>query len=227
MYTIEGLIKQIQREAEREEFPLDIATYREYNKNPTEPILYFGNLKSTICFFGRDLGRDEVRTGQPLIGAAGSLVRRGFFKALYRRNPHSEEELFSIKNHVILTNTVPYKPPENKAYSLKIKQRFRPFIEQLLVIFWRGNQIITLGTEAFKWFQEYADDREEFEAFWHQGDSRYEKSINLTISAKDEEGNIHQKPVTIYPLPHPSPLNQKYYQRFPLLLENTLSRLAF
>lgn len=42
-----------------------------------------------------------------------------------------------------------------------------------------------------------------------------------------DKGKTYQKNVTIYPLPHPSPLNQKYYNRFPSMLENTLSRLAF
>lgn len=226
MSTIEELINQIQKEAQREEFPIDISVYENYQKDPTKPILYYGNLKSNICFFGRDLGRDEVKAGQPLIGAAGQLVRQGFYKAIYRKELSEEDKLESIKERLILTNTVPYKPPENKAYPMKVKKRFRPFIEQLLIIHWQGTQIITLGTEAFKWFENYSS-KEEFNNFWNQGDRRYESSLNLTISTITEEGKTYQKNVTIYPLPHPSPLNQKYYNRFPFMLENTLSRLAF
>ncbi|BAQ65137.1 uracil-DNA glycosylase family protein [Geminocystis sp. NIES-3709] len=226
MLTIENLIDQIQKEAEKEEFPIDIPVYESAKKNPNKPILYFGNLKSNICFFGRDLGKDEVIAGQPLIGAAGKLVRQGFYKAIYRENTEDKQKLEGIKDRLILTNTVPYKPPENKAYTLKVKNRFRPFIEKFLVLYWQGNQIITLGTEAFKWFQIYST-KEDFNTFWEQGDRRYQQSLKITLTAIDEEGNIHQKPLSIFPLPHPSPLNQKYYNRFPAMLQYTLSQIEF
>jgi uracil-DNA glycosylase len=226
MSTIENLIDQIQKEAQRAEFPLDIPVYESVKKEPTKPILYFGNLKSNICFFGRDLGRDEVIAGQPLIGASGVLVRQGFYQAIYGENTEDKEKLQSIKDRLILTNTVPYKPPENKAYGVKVKNRFRPFMEQFFVLYWQGNQVITLGTEAFKWFQNYST-KEEFNTFWEQGDRRYQKSLQITLTARDEEGKIHKKPLSIFPLPHPSPLNQKYYTRFPAMLKYTLSQIEF
>lgn len=226
MATIENLINQIQKEAQREEIPLDIPVYESAKKDPTKPILYFGNLKSNICFFGRDLGRDEVMAGQPLIGAAGKLVRQGFYKAIYKEETDDRTKLESIKDRLILTNTVPYKPPENKAYSVKVKKRFRPFIEQFLVIHWQGNQIITLGTEGFKWFENYST-KEDFNEFWVQGDRRYQQSLNITMTTIDEEGKTHEKKVAIFPLPHPSPLNQKYYNRFPAMLQYTLSQIEF
>ena len=226
MSSIEQLIQQIQVEAEREEFPLDIPIYESAKKNPHHPILYFGNLNSNICFFGRDLGKDEVMAGQPLIGAAGTLVRKGFYQAIYQEETDDRAKLESIKDRLILTNTVPYKPPGNKAYTKKVKKRFRPFIEQLLVNHWQGTQIITLGTEAFKWFENYSS-KEEFNNFWSQGDSRYESSLNLNLSSEKTNGKKFDKQVTIYPLPHPSPLNQKYYYKFPSMLQNTISRLAF
>lgn len=51
MQPIENLIDQIQKEAQREEFPIDIPVYKNCEKDPTKPILYYGNLKSNICFF--------------------------------------------------------------------------------------------------------------------------------------------------------------------------------
>ena len=226
MSSIEELIKQIQIEAEREVFPIDIPIYKSAKKNPYQPILYFGNLNSNICFFGRDLGKDEVIAGQPLIGAAGTLVRQGFYQAIYKKETDDRAKLESIKDRLILTNTVPYKPPGNKAYTQKVKKRFRPFIEQLLVNHWQGTQIITLGTEAFKWFENYSS-KEEFNKFWSQGDSRYETSLNINLTAEKANGQKSKKQVTLYPLPHPSPLNQKYYYKFPSMLQNTISRLAF
>lgn len=224
--SIENLIKQIQQEAEKGDIPIDISVYQSAKKEPTKPILYFGNLKSNICFFGRDLGRDEVFAGQPLIGAAGTLVRQGFYQAIYNETTTDKKKLESIKDRLILTNTVPYKPPENKAYSMKVKKRFRLYIEQLLVIYWQGKQIITLGTEAFKWFGYYRT-KEEFDAFWARGDARYESQLDLTLTALDSQGKTHEKQVTIYPLPHPSPLNQRYYYKFPKMFQNTLSKLEF
>jgi uracil-DNA glycosylase family 4 len=226
MSTIEKLIEQIQAEAEREEFPIDTPVYESVHKNPHQPILYFGNLNSNICFFGRDLGRDEVIAGQPLIGAAGQLVRQGFYRAIHHIDTEDQDKLASIKERLILTNTVPYKPPGNKAYTKKVKERFRPFIEQLLVNYWQGNQIITLGTEAFKWFENY-NSKEKFTDFWSQGDSRYQSSLTVNLTAHNSDGKIQKKKVTIYPLPHPSPLNQKYYYKFPQMLQDSLSRLAF
>lgn len=223
--SVENLINSIEQEAKKEEFPIDIPIYKSAKKEPTKPILYFGNLKSNICFFGRDLGRDEVIAGQPLIGAAGTLVRQGFYSAIHKKTTTNKAELESIKDRLILTNTVPYKPPENKAYTMKVKNRFRPYIEQLLVIYWEGKQIITLGTEAFKWFQSYSN-KEEFDNFWARKD-RYSAKFNLTLTALDSEGKTHKKQVTIYPLPHPSPLNQKYYNLFPSMFQHTLSQLEF
>ncbi|MBF2056711.1 MAG: uracil-DNA glycosylase [Cyanobacterium sp. T60_A2020_053] len=224
--TLEELIQDIEKEAKREEFPLDLAIYQSAKKEATKPILYYGNLKSNICFFGRDLGRDEVMAGQPLIGQAGTLVRQVFYQAIHREKTNEQSKLNTIAERAILTNTVPYKPPENKAYSVKVKKRFRPFIEQFLTIHWQGNQIITLGTEAFKWYQNYSD-KETFNNFWSNADQRYHQSIEVNLIATDKVGKSYQKKVTIYPLPHPSPLNQRYYNLFPAMLQARLSQLAF
>ena len=92
-------------------------------KDPTKPILYYGNLKSNVCFFGRDLGRDEVMAGQPLIGASGTLVRQGFYRAIYKENTSDRDKLMAVCDRLLLTNTVPYKPPENKAYGVRVKKK--------------------------------------------------------------------------------------------------------
>ncbi len=226
MSTIEKLISQIKTEAQKEEFPVDIDVYKSADKDPNEPILYYGNLESNICFLARDLGRDEVIAGQPLIGASGQLVRQGFYQAIHQEKTEDKTKLDSIKDRLILTNTVPYKPPGNKAYLQKVKKRFRPFIAQLLVCYWQGTQIITLGTEAFKWFKDYST-KEEIEQFWSQGDSRYQSSLQVNLTAKNDDGETKNKLVTVYPLPHPSPLNQKYYNKFPHMLQNTISQLDF
>ena len=85
---------------------------------------------------------------------------------------------------VLLTNTVPFKPPGNKAYSSAVKERFRPFLAELLVQHWQGDRVITLGTEAFQWFAPYETEPGAFDAFWKRED-RYEAEIPCTIELHD------------------------------------------
>ncbi|ACK67983.1 Uracil-DNA glycosylase superfamily [Rippkaea orientalis PCC 8801] len=225
MSDINTLITQIYQEAQREPFPIDTPVYEAAKKDPTQPILYAGNLNSQICFFGRDLGRDEVHAGQPLIGAAGTLVRRGFYWAMHQKQAKTPAELQTVCDRLLLTNTVPYKPPGNKAYSVAVKERFRPFIEQLLVIHWQGDQLITLGTEAFKWFSPYGK-KGELDQFFQRSD-RYSAKLAVTLEATDEFQLRHQRQIMLMPLPHPSPLNQRYYGQFPQMLQQRLNEFEF
>lgn len=223
MPDIIQLLSEIQQEAERASFPIDDPVYLAAGLKPTQPILYAGNLNSQLCFFARDLGKDEVHASQPLIGAAGKLVRSGLYRAITQQTPTKSTDLRVILDHVLLTNTVPYKPPGNKAYSQAIKKRFRPFVERLLVLHWQGSKIITLGNEAFNWFTPYSE--KGVLADFFQRSDRYSASIEVNIVVKDSAGNLQQKLVTLMPLPHPSPLNQKYYSQFPQLLQERLTAI--
>ena len=226
MPDLDILISQVQQEAEREEFPIDVPVYKSAGIQPTEPILYAGNLASPLCFFGRDLGKDEVLARQPLIGASGTMVRQGFYYSVYQKKAPSRKELDNTTiERVLLANTVPYKPPGNKAYLVKVKKRFRPFLEQLFVFHWQGNQMITLGTEAFKWFATYGT-KGELDSFYRSED-RFENKLTVNISATDDSGTSHTKVLTLLPLPHPSPLNQKYYAAFPKMLQQRLAQVEF
>lgn len=227
MPDIDTLIAQVQQEAEREEFPIDIPVYQSANLKPTKPILYGGNLHSPLCFFGRDLGKDEVIAQQPLIGASGTMVRKGFYYSIYQQKAPTRKDLDETTiERVLLSNTVPYKPPGNKAYLIKVKKRFRPFLEQLFVFHWQGNQFITLGTEAFKWFSPYAA-KGELDKFFAQDERRYEDKLMVKLTARDNSGMTHTKAITLLPLPHPSPLNQKYYAAFPKMLQQRLAQVEF
>jgi len=227
MPDIETLITQVQEEAQREEFPIDVPIYKSANLEPTKPILYGGNLHSPLCFFGRDLGKDEVIAQQPLIGASGTMVRKGFYYSIHQQKAPTRKDLDETTiERVLLSNTVPYKPPGNKAYLVKVKKRFRPFLEQLFVFHWQGDQFITLGTEAFKWFATYGA-KGELDSFFRQGDARYEDKLTVNLTATDDAGMTHAKAVTLLPLPHPSPLNQKYYAAFPEMLQKRLAQVEF
>lgn len=224
MSDINQLIAQIHSEAQREPFPVDEPVYQGAGLDSKMPIVYAGNIKSQLCFFARDLGKDEVRARQPLYGAAGRLVRQGLYRALYHTEPKDNTDLQAILEHVILTNTVPYKPPGNKAYSEAVKKRFRPFLERLLVFHWQGSRIITLGNEAFKWFSPYAPTG--IVAKFFEKSDRYSASLTITLIATDDQGKKQERPVTLSPLPHPSPLNQQYYAQFPQMLEQRLASIS-
>ncbi|TVQ46405.1 MAG: uracil-DNA glycosylase [Gloeocapsa sp. DLM2.Bin57] len=225
MSNLETLLTSIQQEAKKTSFPIDIPVYTSVGKEPTYPILSKGNLNSSICFLGRDLGKDEVLANQPLYGASGTLVRQGLYQAIYGHAAANKQELEIVCQRVLLTNTVPYKPPGNKAYTQKVKERFRPFLERLLLLYWQGNQIITLGNEAFKWFSPYGKPGE-INQFFSQSD-RYQQQLKIYLTATDEEGRKQQRQITLLPLPHPSPLNQRYYAQFPRLLQERLNQCEF
>jgi uracil-DNA glycosylase len=216
MRSIEALIEAVREEARRAEFPVDTSVYERAGKDPTEPVLFAGSLGAPVCVFGRDLGKDEVAHGQPLIGAGGKLVRRGLLAASGAAAPKEDRWLESALRFALLTNTVPYKPPGNKAYPDRVKERFRPFVAELLAAHWSGDRILTLGTEAFEWFAPYADDPAAPGALWARED-RYEGDLACTIVA-----GRARKAVRVGPLPHPSPLNKRWYGQFPTLLARRL-----
>jgi uracil-DNA glycosylase len=222
MRTIDELLAAIETEARRAEIAIDRPVYEAVDKDPLRPILFAGALDATICVVGRDLGRDEVAAGQPLIGAGGRLVRAGFYRAANHGEPppKSDRTLFSVLDSVVLTNTVPYKPPGNKAYSGPVKERFRPFLAEFLTAHWRGDRVITLGNEAFRWFAPYAPDAGAFETFWKRED-RYEASVVCDVVARDG-ARTQRRSLMVMPLPHPSPLNTRWYARFPELLDRRL-----
>lgn len=223
MRTIEELINDLEKEAEREEFPVDKEVYERAKRDPAVPILFAGTLTAPFCVFARDLGKDEVAAGEPLIGAGGRLVRAGIYEAWHGEPPPKTDRRVEFAlQHSLLTNTVPYKPPGNKAYSAAVKERFRSYIAELLATHWTGHRVLTLGTEAFQWFAPYADP-EAVESLWGRED-RYESELACVLKAGSGDSIVTKK-LTICPLPHPSPLNARWYKRFPELLAKRLESL--
>jgi len=221
MADIQTLLDEIEAEARREEFPVDREVYEKAGRDPMVPIAYAGSFDARICSFGRDPGRDEVRHAQPQIGAAGRLVRTGVLEAAGETPPPGDRYLEAALRHVFLANTVPYKPVGNKAYPDRIKERFRSSTARLLLCHWRGNVVITLGTEAFNWFAPYGESGSAA-AFWKRED-KYEAEFPCILRAECD-GKPAEKSLTICPLPHPSPLNQRWVALFPDLLACRLKK---
>lgn len=223
MRTVDDLIEAIATEARNFEFPIDEPVYASAKKDPTVPILFAGALSAPVCSFGRDLGKDEVKWGQPQIGAGGRLVRQGVHRAFLGEPTDDDPRLEAVLDHVLLSNTVPYKPPGNKAYATKVKERFRPFVAELIAVHWTGNRVLCLGTEAFKWFAPYAGSGT-IETFWKR-DDRYEADLPCELVVETAEGPA-RKAIVLCPLPHPSPLNQRWYGKFPALLRARLDAIT-
>ncbi len=219
---VDELKRTIQQEAERAGVSRDVEVYERAARDPWTPILFAGSLDARVAFFARDLGRDEVLTGEPLIGGAGRRVRRAVYRFLqHKEPPEGDMYLRESTQRILLTNTVPYKPVGNKAYPTSVKERLRPYVAELLTCLWLGDYIITLGTEAFQWFAPYAE-RGAIEAFWKRPD-RFEAETTCTLEAQCD-GQTVRKAVTLAPLPHPSPLNKTYLELFPKLLKARLEK---
>lgn len=201
---------------------VDTPVYEGCGRDPLEPIIGLGDARLRVGFFGRDPGRDEVKYGEPFIGAGGQWVRKTLYRHLYGKEVPDFNASQAVGRHFFWLNTVPFKPVGNKAWSMKVKRHFKPLMEELLIDRWHGRSLITLGREAFLWFGigRSREARARLEAFWKSED-RFASSIDVTLEGRGGE----RRTFTLYPLPHPSPLNQTWYRRFPDLLTRRLDQL--
>lgn len=200
---------------------IDVGVYEAAGRDPIEPILGAGDPTAKVCIFGRDPGRDEVKHAMPFIGAGGQKVRDGLHRRLHGTNCPDFQASVDIGQAVFWANTVPYKPIGNKVWSVKTRRAAQPFVADLLVHEFGGRDILTLGRVAFDWFGlPDKTTRDALKAFW-QDEQRFEKHIELTLTAPDGTAKI----VRVHPLPHPSPLNATWYSRFPGLLDAKLEEL--
>lgn len=216
---MQDLLDRIQAEARNGDMGIDTPVYAEAGKDPTAPILTgSGSLTAPLGVMGRDPGRFEVVHGEPFIGKGGQLVRDGLHRAAIGGGCPDLAASIAVGQRIFWANTVPYKPLGNKAWSVKVKRRFVPFIRELLVERWAGHDLITLGNVAFDWFRLAEPGlRDDLKAFWAR-DDRYEASLDIDLAGKR---------ITLHPLPHPSPLNATWYPKFPGLLDARLERLGW
>lgn len=215
----EPLRLAFQEEAAKGEMPTDFEVYTQSNLDPTEPVLLgSGDLKARVGLFGRDPGRTEIALREPFIGKGGQHIRNGLHRAIHGTDCPDLAASITAGQGIFWGNTVPYKPLGNKAWSVKVKRRFAPIVQDLLVNHWQGNQLLTCGRVAFHWFG-LADKslRPELEAFWKRED-RFQSRLEIVLGGKT---------LFLYPLPHPSPLNAVWYKRFPGLLDARLKDLGW
>jgi len=206
----------------RETAGIDVELYERFGKDPLEPIIGLGERDARLGFFGRDPGRAEVEHGEPLIGSGGQILRKLLYQHLYGQPLPDFQATRELGRHFFWLNTVPYKPQRNRAWSLAVKRRFQPQISRLLLESWRGRDLITLGREAFFWFgiDQPGEVRRRLEEFWKRADRFH---AHLEVELQTDAGA--QRTFRLYPLPHPSPLNRQWVERFPGLLKGRLEEL--
>lgn len=220
MNSIEPLLEAFAQEVrDGEEMPIDRQVYADAGLDWWHPILLgSGDLSARIGFFGRDPGRNEVYAQEPFIGKAGQHIRGGLHRAVYGVELPNIEASLAVGSRVFWGNTVPYKPIGNKAWSMKVKRRFAGIVTDVLTKHWEGSELITCGREAFLWFGiADVDLKPAIEAHWKRID-RFETSISIELLGKS---------INLHPLPHPSPLNARWYKLFPEMLDNRLKSLAW
>ncbi len=214
---MQQLLDRIANEASKGEMTIDFDAYRTAGRASSSPVLLgSGSIEARVGIFGRDPGRTEIALGEPFIGKGGQLVRAALHRAAGGVGTPSLEQSIEVGRRIFWGNTVPYKPVGNKAWSTTVKRRFVPFITDLLVEYWEGDRLITLGNQAFEWFAlADASLKGRLADFWRRED-RYEASLEVELCGK----TMH-----LYPLPHPSPLNAAWHKRFPDMMERRLRQL--
>ncbi len=218
--NIEERCRQI---VEQVKMPIDREVYQLENKDYTKAILFDGSLNADVLMLGRDLGRKEVIEGRPLIGNAGQSVRKVLTEYLTGIIPPKEERYHNESmKHVLFTNIVPYKPIDNEVFPKKVRKLFIPILAEFITCQWKGHNIIPLGNEAFLWFESFQDNQLMNE-FWSDKEQRYIKDFECEIKAT-VDGVVKTKVVTVGPLPHPSPLNRRWFRQFPELFKARLSK---
>lgn len=213
-----ALRARIEAEAARGDMPIDVDVYTAAGRRPTEPVvLGSGSLEARVGFFGRDPGRHEILHGEPFIGAGGRVLRDVLHDRTVGGPAPSVEAARRAGQGLFWGNTVPYKPIGNKAWSMKVKRRFSGFIAELLVDHWKGDQLLLLGNVALDWFRiEAPHEKARIAAFGKRAE-RYTESLDITLRGKR---------LTLHPLPHPSPLNARWYRKVPDLLRARLDALG-
>lgn len=202
---------------------IDVAAYAAAGVPPTTPTLGLGPPDARLAVLGRDPGRDEIRLRTGFIGAGGKKVRTALHHALYGRPAASLDDHLRAGEHVVWVNTVPYKPVGNKAWPEAVRVAFRPYVADLIVHAWRGEDLLALGKEALLWCA--GDDvatRQRLIAHL-AAEGAFDGPLEVRITAPDGAS----KALRVHPLPHPSPLNVRWSKAFPGLLEATLRRVGW
>lgn len=191
------LAADVRAEASRAPFDRCRETYETAGRPLDDPVLLAGSTEARVCCLGRELGRDEVIVGEPLVGIGGRRLRRAAHEALVGPAAANERRFADVLDHLLLTNLVPYRPVGNKAYGKRVRERFRPFVERVLTEHFAGDLVIPLGQNAVLWFEPYAPPGT-LKELWADRTHRFRREVEVAIRGRS---------FRVAPVPHPSPLS--------------------
>lgn len=110
----------------------------ELKRTANKDVIFDGNIKGKIMLIGEAPGEEEDESGIPFCGKSGKLLT----KALSCINLRREDNLF-------ITNTVFWRPPDNRKPTKAEIELCRPFIDSMIDIL-NPNIIISCGSVATK-----------------------------------------------------------------------------
>ncbi len=202
---------------------LDRSAYAAVGKDSSVPVMGLGLPTATLCIMGRDPGRAEIAAGAPFMGPSGRVLRRMLTAQTPARSTDGKSAGCNTPPASLFwLNTVPYKPIANRAWPLTVQRLFQPLIRDIMLSQWRGDRVITLGNQAFHWFGigQPPGEQARMDTYW-SGDRRYLDPVRILVANAKR-----RRWLTLYPLPHPSPANAVWRERFPALLQRHLDALA-
>lgn len=108
-------------------------------KNAKHLVMGDGSLDSDVVFIGEAPGKNEDEQGLPFVGAAGKFLNEMLADIGLRRQD------------VYITNTVKYRPPNNRDPLPEEKAAFLPYLQQQLNVI-KPKLIVTLGKHGMETF---------------------------------------------------------------------------
>lgn len=108
-------------------------------KQATNLVMGEGSLDADIVFIGEAPGKNEDLQGRPFVGAAGKFLNEML------------ESIGLKREDVYITNTVKYRPPNNRDPLPEEKAEFLPYLLHQLAII-KPKLIVTLGKHGMETF---------------------------------------------------------------------------
>ena len=140
------------------------------SKNAKNMALFDGNLKSKLMIIGEAPGKEEDEQGLPFVGSAGQLLNKMLSAIQLERND------------IYLTNTIPWKLPQNRAPTDQEILEFLPFLQRQIEII-KPKFIYLLGHTAAKAILSTPLSLDTLREKWHDYKSiNMDSSVNVLVS---------------------------------------------
>ena len=136
------------------------------SKNTKNMALFDGNIKSKLIIIGEAPGKEEDEQGLPFVGSAGQLLNKMLSAIQLERN------------EIYITNTIPWKLPQNRTPTDQEILEFLPFLQRQIEII-KPKFIYLLGHTAAKAILSTPLSLDTLREKWHDY-----KSINMDSSVK-------------------------------------------